>query len=160
MNLSRLHNDIDKAFNDVFESIFDNSLLSIGKLETIDIPSYVCISGDDYPKANIQTYKDGDKICALIEIAVPGLSKDNLQVVLEKGVLGIKGSKRAVEDLNEKNYKLRELYQRSFYRQFNLNTMFEVDENSIDVTLNDGLLQIVVKSTETERPVRKMLEIK
>jgi len=99
--------DIEKAlgFSIGFDSMFDRLLG----------PSTQHVSNSQgYPPYNIR--KEGD-IKYFIEIAVAGLSENDLEVELKESVLEIR-SKQSTED--EANYVHRGIAKRSFQRSFTL----------------------------------------
>ena len=99
--------DIEKAlgFSIGFDSMFDRLLG----------PSTQHVSNSQgYPPYNIR--KEGDTKY-FIEIAVAGLSEDDLEVELKESVLEIR-SKQSTED--EANYVHRGIAKRSFQRSFTL----------------------------------------
>lgn len=147
-SMIKFREDIEKLFGDFW---------AYGPLEPL--PEYVIVSGDNYPRCNLQTYLDNGKKCAFVELAVPGLTKDELEISLSGGVLSIKGKKRVLSELNEKQYKLRELHNSSFYREFNLNNLFEVDEDSVTTSLVNGILTVCIKSRHEEKPTKRLIKI-
>ena len=101
------YGDIEKAlgFSIGFDSMFDRLLG----------PSTQHVSNSQgYPPYNIR--KEGD-IKYFIEIAVAGLSEDDLEVELKESVLEIR-SKQSTED--EANYVHRGIAKRSFMKTFTL----------------------------------------
>ena len=101
------YGDIEKAlgFSIGFDSMFDRLLG----------PSMQHVSNSQgYPPYNIR--KEGD-IKYFIEIAVAGLSEDDLEVELKESVLEIR-SKQSTED--EANYVHRGIAKRSFMKTFTL----------------------------------------
>lgn len=161
-SLAKLRSDLEQQVNDLFNDVW-------GDLSTVDFnnqPEYVVIAGDSYPKANIQTYVDNGKKHAFIEVAVPGLDEKNIEISLENNTLSIRGEKVEVQprqrglDKNSGFVKLNELHKRAFFRQFNFDSLFEIDEKRIDITHNNGMLFIIVpaKSPEAKEPNRKVLD--
>ena len=101
------YGDIEKAlgFSIGFDSMFDRLLG----------PSMQHVSNSQgYPPYNIR--KEGDTKY-FIELAVAGLSEDDLEVELKESVLEIR-SKQSTED--EANYVHRGIAKRSFQRSFTL----------------------------------------
>ena len=99
--------DLEKAlgFSVGFESMFDRLLG--------DFPT-VSNSQQSYPPYNIR--KDGDSKY-FIEMAVAGLSEEDLEVELKEGTLSVR-SKQSTED--ENNYVHRGIAKRSFERSWTL----------------------------------------
>ena len=75
-----------------------------------------------------------------VEAAVPGLSKDDVNVEYTDGILTISGEKiNKVED--NKNYIHRELKRSSFRRSFNVDSSL-LDVDKINAEFKDGILKI------------------
>ena len=102
--------DIEKAlgFSVGYDSMFDRLF---GSLDNVN-PNPNNVQG--YPPYNIR--KDGETKY-FIELAVAGLSEDDLEVELKEDVLEIR-SKQSTED--EANYVHRGIAKRSFHRSFTL----------------------------------------
>lgn len=130
---------------------------------------YMYISGDNYPKANIQTYFDDGQEYAFVEIAIPGIDPKMIELAIEDGILSIRSPK--VEQVinkvvrkddnygGETEYKLRELHQSSFLRKFDFNKVFEIDEKNIGISYNLGMLFIILPSVkEPKNRAKKVLD--
>ena len=87
---------------------------------------------------------------------LPGLSKDEIDITLEDGVLTISGEKKN-EHAEEKNgYHLRERGYGKFSRSFRLPT--EVNPDKVGAHLKDGLLTLTLDKAEQIKP--KKIEVK
>ena len=102
--------DIEKAlgFSVGYDSMFDRLF---GSLDNVNPNPNL---GQGYPPYNIR--KEGDTKY-FIELAVAGLSEDDLEVELKESVLEIR-SKQSTED--EANYVHRGIAKRAFHRSFTL----------------------------------------
>ena len=116
----------------------------------------------NYSLNNNQGWKDSP-LCNIketetefyVEIAIPGFTKEHLQINLEKGVLNIKGEKK--EKIEEKDlYHRREFSCNKFVRQFSLPK--SVDVKLTEAELNDGVLSIKIPKKEEEK--EKNFEVK
>ena len=85
----------------------------------------------------------------LIKLDVPGVAKDNLNISYHEGTLTVSGER--VEDKEEENTYVRveRLFGR-FYRSFNLPKA--IDEDKIEATYTDGVLQVLIPKTEEIKP--------
>lgn len=121
--------DLFLGFDSLFEEM--NRLNHNGKSQT-------------YPPYNV-VKKDENHY--LIEIAVAGFSKDDINLTLEKGVLTVEGKKQA-EDTNE--YIHKGISARNFKRSFNLADTIEV----VGADVIDGMLYIGLENVvpEEEKP--------
>ena len=94
-----------------------------------------------------------------INAEVPGLSKDQVSVTLDDGVLQIKGEKK--EEINDttKRYVHRELKHSSFCRSFSIGE--NIDKESVDAKFENGVLSVTLKKTvPTPKPEPKRIEVK
>lgn len=154
----------NNGFSDFFDSIFDesHSLQQMAKdwLDGMnDKPEYVIV-GSGYPKTNIRTVEEDGKKFAVVEMAVPGLNREDLEVSFADGVLFIKGNKQTKKEVSDDKYKLRELHQSSFSRHFDISRIIDANEDTVDIKLESGILTFKVQARETSKPQRKLLEIK
>ena len=104
-----------------------------------------------YPRYNIVENVDTGNF--RIEVAVPGWSKQELELVHDDNELLIKGKKERKLRESER-FSHQGLSLKSFERKFMLNTDLKVD----DVELTDGLLTIALSKTPNSN--RQVLEIK
>jgi HSP20 family protein len=85
-----------------------------------------------------------------IELAAPGLKKEDFKVEIDNNLLIIsceKGEEK--EDTKRENYYRREFNYQSFYRSFNLPEY--IDENKIEATYKDGILHVTISKKEGAR---------
>ena len=139
-----------KRNEDVFprwNSFFDNDWLGFSGLSQ---------SNDSVPAVNIKDTEDSNKI----EMAAPGMKKDDFSVNLDNGVQTISSEKQSESSDKDKegNYTRREFNYRSFRRAFNLPESAESEK--ITASYNDGVLQILIPKKEEAKPKpAKMIEI-
>ena len=94
-----------------------------------------------------------------VEVAVPGLAKEDIKINVENNVLTISSEKKVEnEEINE-NYTRKEYSYQSFKRSFNLPKDI-VDSEAIAANYNNGELIITVPKIEKVAPKAKMIEIK
>ena len=101
--------------------------------------------GSGYPPYNVIKKDDGHH---LIEIAVAGFSKDDIDLTLEKGILTVTGNKKKGTDMRE--YTHRGISSRAFERSFTLADTISV----IGADIVDGLLVIILENNipEEDKP--------
>ena len=101
--------------------------------------------GVGYPPYNVIRKDDGH---FLIEIAVAGFSKDDIDLTLEKGVLTVTGKKHSGEDTRD--YTHRGISSRGFERSFTIADTIKV----IGADIVDGLLVIILENDipEEDKP--------
>jgi len=123
-------------FNNVFDSLFNEAInknLTINKV----------------PGVNILETENEYKI----ELAAPGLNKEDFQINLKKDTLSVWAEKKGVEGEEKKDYTRREFDYVSFARSFVLPE--SVDADNISAEYVNGILNItigkdVAKSQEKE----------
>jgi len=116
------------TYNDVFESLFNaDQLLSKSTVNRV-------------PAVNIAEYDREFQI----EIAAPGLNKDNFKINLEIDQLSVSAIKQDEnpETLGNKRYNRREFNYSEFARNFTLPET--VDTNKIQAEYKDGILFIKI----------------
>ena len=106
-----------------------------------------------FPPYNV--IRDGDK--TYVEVALAGYNRDNVQVVVEDGVLSITGNageKKNDEETTTRSY--RGIANRSFLKKFSLGEHVEV--NSAE--LKDGMLTVEIQEVLPPEKQPKHIEIK
>jgi molecular chaperone IbpA len=101
--------------------------------------------GVGYPPYNVIKRDDGH---FLIEIAVAGFNKKDIDLTLEKGVLTITGKHKGGSDVRE--YTHRGISQRAFERSFTLSETIKV----VGADIVDGLLVVILENDipEEDKP--------
>jgi len=93
------------------------------------------------PASNIREKEDS----IIIELAVPGFSKSNINIAVEKDLMTISANK---EEEGEVKYKLREFNYNKFQRAFRLSD--KVDQEAISAEFKNGILIITLSKKEEE----------
>ena len=83
-----------------------------------------------------------------IELAAPGMKKEDFKVEIDNNILAISSEKREEKEEKNKNedYVRKEFNYQSFYRSFSLPDY--VDENKVDANYKDGILHVTVSKKE------------
>jgi HSP20 family protein len=104
------------------------------------------------PSVNVVEHANGFRI----EMAAPGLVKDDFKINLEKDLLTISVKKESAEDENTDAYRRREFNYSSFERSFRLPET--VDSEKIDAKYENGVLRIALPKKEAaiEKPAREI----
>jgi HSP20 family protein len=86
-----------------------------------------------------------------IELAAPGLKKEDFKIEVDKNMLSISAEKEEKkEEKNKKdNYVRKEFNYQSFYRSFNLPE--DADESKIEAIYKDGILSVVIAKKPGDR---------
>ena len=102
----------------------------------------------------IDVYEDDEKVT--VEAELPGLTKDDVEITVENGVLTLRGQKEQREEKEEKDYHRIERRYGRFERSFRLPEY--ADDTNADATFSDGILTITLPKEETARA--KTIEVK
>ncbi|TSA28983.1 MAG: Hsp20/alpha crystallin family protein [Bacteroidetes bacterium] len=106
------------------------------------------------PSANIIEKQEGFEL----EIAAPGLSKDDFKINLENSVLTISSEMEDEKREEGKNYTRKEFYYGSFSRSFTLPK--SVDIEKIKADYKEGILRIdLPKRAEAKLEAKKEIRI-
>lgn len=90
-----------------------------------------------------------------LEMAVPGFSKKDFRISLEKDLLVI-SSEREQKEQEGGNYRMREFARRDFCRSFRLSE--EIDQEGIKAEYKNGILTLVLPRKEEVR-VKKEIQV-
>ncbi len=103
----------------------------------------------DLPAVNV---KETDE-AYVVELAAPGLRREDFQVELKDNVLSIRSEVKDEHKEEEENgrYTRREFSYRAFQRSFSLDQTL-VDDESINATYQDGVLNITLPKREEAKP--------
>ncbi len=91
----------------------------------------------------------------LITAEIPGVKKEDISINLENGRLSLSGKRSFKEEEEGKTFHRVETKYGSFNRSFLLPE--NIDEDSINASYEDGLLNISINKTENK--VKKQIEI-
>jgi len=106
------------------------------------------------PAVNIRETDDN----YVVEMAAPGMKKENFKIELENNILTISSEKSEEHEENgNEKYSRREFSYQSFQRSFNLPKEV-VDEEKIEANYKDGVLHLTIPKKEEakQRPPRKI----
>ena len=123
-----------RAFDEMERSFFKNSLT--------EFRTDVSDNGDSY----------------LVEAELPGFSKEDIRIDLDKDRLTISAERKSeTEDSDEKkNFVRRERYYGSYSRSFDVTG---IDTESIKAEYKDGVLNLTLPKKVPEIPAAKKIEI-
>jgi len=99
------------------------------------------------PAVNIRENNDS----FLIEVAAPGLSKENFKLNLDRNRLVISSEQKTEKNENDKKYSRREFSYQSFERSFTL-PEGSVDNDKISAKYTDGILLVTLPKREEVKP--------
>ncbi len=140
-NPEKRNSSLLPGFNDVFDSIFNDTFFNDRMVARV-------------PAVNISETENNYHV----ELAAPGLKKEDFKLNLERNNLTISVAQSANHEDNQKNYSKREYSYSSFVRSFTLPE--SADDSQINATYNDGILRIDIAKREEAKTVRRQIEIK
>tara|TARA_B100000214_G_C23948936_1_gene619417 strand:- start:1071 stop:1562 length:492 start_codon:yes stop_codon:yes gene_type:complete len=136
----------DRIFDDMFGNMF---------------PTIASDFGDDfftkgsYPKVNVVNYDE----CIEIDAAIPGMTKDDVDVEITDGVLTIQGTSNQNRNVDDAQYLKREIKRSSFRRSFTLGD--NLDSAKISAKFDNGILTLVIPKLvpDDTKPVTRKITI-
>lgn len=140
-NNSKNERTLGPVFNDFFESFMNDSFISDRLISRV-------------PAVNISETEEA--YC--IELAAPGLNKENFKIQLDKNLITIEVEQRSERTDEGKKYNKREFSYNSFVRSFALPDT--ADNAGINAEYTNGILKIQVHKKEEAKSVVKQIEIK
>jgi HSP20 family protein len=140
-NPEKRSNSLLPGFNDVFDSIFNDTFLNDRMVARV-------------PAANISETAENYHI----ELAAPGLKKEDFKLNLDRNVLSISVEQLSENNNDKKNYSKREYSYSSFVRSFTLPE--SADDNRIEAAYTDGVLKVNIAKKEEAKSVSRQIEIK
>lgn len=127
-------------FNNVFDSLFAEALnqnYAINKMPNVNIVE----SESDYK----------------IELAAPGLTKEDFKIELKKDNLSVWAEKKATNTEELKNYTRKEFEYHSFARSFVLPE--GVDSDNISANYTNGVLYIILAKKAEAKQIQKEITV-
>lgn len=137
----RSNNSLMPGFNDVFDSIFNDNFFSDRMMTRV-------------PAANISESADHFHV----ELAAPGLKKEDFKLKLERDVLSISVEQVQQDGQEERNYAKKEYSYNSFVRSFTLPE--SADQSGIEAKYTDGILRVNIPKREEAKVQSRQIEIK
>ena len=123
------------TFSSVMDDFFNRSFADLGGV----------VADNRLPAVNV---KETDEAFGL-EVALPGVAKDQVNVALEKDQLTISSEVESEKEESKGGYTRREFGHKSFRRVFNLPEI--ADQEKVGATFENGVLHInIPKRSEQE----------
>ena len=138
---NKANNSLMPGFNDVFDSIFNDTFFNERMVSRV-------------PAVNISESESNYHV----ELAAPGLKKEDFKLNLERNVLTISVEQSAEQTDTQKNFSKREFSYSSFVRSFTLPE--SADHGQIEASYLDGVLKIDIAKREEAKVMRRQIEIK
>ncbi len=99
-----------------------------------------------FPAMNVWTNEDG----VLITAELPGIDAQEIDISVRDSTLTLRGSREPDEVEEDATYRRRERRHGRFTRVLDL--PFAVEEDQVEATLNNGVLQISLPRSEADKP--------
>ncbi len=106
----------------------------------------------EYPKVNLLSNTDR----AVVQVEIPGVSPEKLDITVHEDTLVIKGSREPIELKEGERYHLRERYEGEFSRTIKLPFRAEVD--NIKAKYSQGILTVEIPRAEEDKPKKIAIE--
>jgi len=137
--------------NSIWNPSFFDELFPENRLESLSYERF------SIPKVNIKE----NFSTFVIDLAVPGLSKDSFDIEIEKEVLKVSSNVSPKEESTDANTKTqftrKEFNYSSFTRSFNLPEAVIVED--VEASYFDGILSISLPKKEVKKDIKRMVEI-
>ena len=130
-------------FAHIFESFFGDSNRGRAVESRLSTQFEIVETDDDYT----------------IVAELPGIGKDNVEIVVDEDILTIRGEKKAEEEQEGKNYLFSERSYGAFERKFQLPET--VKQDAISASHENGVLTLTLpKKPEAKKPEPRQIKIK
>ncbi len=140
LNPWRMLREFEREFDRLHRE-FDNLFSQFGEVAEVE-----------YPRVNLLS--DADK--ALVQVEIPGVEPDKIDITAHEDTLVIKGKREPVELKEGQRYHLRERYEGEFSRTVKLPFRAQID--GIKARYSQGILTIEVPRAEEDKPKKIAIE--
>jgi HSP20 family protein len=147
MTLTRLSNNTYPLLPSLFNGLFEGNWSDFSS-------SNFSSTNTSLPAVNIRENNN----TYVIEVAVPGMKKNDFKINYDNGLLTISSEKKEENKEDDNKYTRHEFSYQSFQRTFNISENM-VDSNKIEAKYNDGILHIALPKKE-ETKLKSAKEIK
>lgn len=133
--------DVANRFSNVFDTFFNDAFLHDRIISKV-------------PAVNISESENGFHV----ELAAPGLNKEDFKINLDKNVLTVSSQKKEETKDETKKYSKWEYNFSSFSRSFNLPET--ADENAIDAEYVNGILKLNIAKKEEAKQLAREINVR
>lgn len=130
------------TFDNLFDELFSNLPVASGKE-----------NGWNVPPVNIHENTEGFHL----ELAAPGLKKEDFKINLDKGLLTIGYEKKAEAENNDYKTHRREFKSTSFKRSYRVEDL--INTEAIQARYEDGILKVYLPKKEEVKALPKEINI-
>nr|WP_315420141.1 Hsp20/alpha crystallin family protein [uncultured Pedobacter sp.] len=139
-NPEKKNSSLLPGFNDIFESVLGDTFFNDRRLSSV-------------PAVNISESNEEYHI----ELAAPGLKKEDFKVSVERDMLTISTEQRTENNTEGKIYNRREYSYSAFTRSFTLPESANVEQ--IQAAYTDGVLKLNIPKKEEAKAIARQIEI-
>jgi len=139
-NPEKKNSSLLPGFNDIFESVLGDTFFNDRRLSSV-------------PAVNISESNEEYHI----ELAAPGLKKEDFKVAVERDMLTISTEQRTENNTEGKIYNRREYSYSAFTRSFTLPESANVEQ--IQANYTDGVLKLNIPKKEEAKAIARQIEI-
>lgn len=140
--LLALHREMNRLFDDVFRGF---ATPGFGRVPTM------ASWGPNWP--NVEISETDKEIRVVAE--VPGLEEKDIEILLEDGMLTLRGEKKSETEDKERQFS--ERFYGRFERRVSLGT--EVDEEKVDAHFKNGVLTVTLPKTAPSQSKAKRIAV-
>ena len=140
-NSDKKNNALMPGFNDVFESVFNDTFFNDRMVSRV-------------PAVNVSESSDRYHI----ELAAPGLEKQDFKIKIDDSILTISVEKQESYGDKDRKFNKREFVYTSFVRSFTLPEMAEHEQ--VEASYANGILNIEIPKKEEAKTISREIEIK
>ncbi len=137
-----LHRDVNRLFDNVFRG-FDSHLPALRRMSSF--------GGGSWPNVEVS---DGEKEIRVMA-DVPGLEEKDIEVLLEDGILTLKGEKRS--ETEDKDRQFSERFYGRFERRIPLG--YEVENDKVRADFKNGVLTVALPKSERAQAKARRIAI-
>lgn len=105
------------------------------------------------PAVDIFETKDN----VVLKAELPGLDKKDFSIEIKDNLLTLKGERKLEKETKEENYYRMERAYGAFSRSFTLPA--SVDKDKVKAKFKDGVLEVTIPKSETEKPKQINVEV-
>ena len=148
MTLVKRNNSLFNPMNGLFDDFINRNLFDLSKPNFAD-------TGTTLPAVNVKETDEN----FMVEMAAPGLQKEDFKVELENDMLTISSEKQQENNEENGNYSRKEFSYQSFQRSFHLSKE-AVDADNIQAKYENGVLHLnIPKRDEVKKKPARLINI-
>ena len=134
---------IKRSYKPVYMSNFFNN----------DLDSFFAPARTYRPAVNVKE----DEKAYNIELALPGMSKEDIKIEIEKEILMISSETKESREKSQNGYNLREFGYQSFCRNFTLPDNAESEK--INASFKNGILNVEIPKSKEDVKLNRVIKI-